>query len=277
MHNLIYLFKRYQTFLLFLVLEIMCLVIFFRNNHYQQASYLNSAQAMAASWLSRKQGVTDYLHLKQRNLELQQENASLKSKLLINLPANPLHDTQFVKQTQRDSMRETVQYGYIAARVVNNTLDQKRNYITIDRGEKQGVKKNMAVINERGIVGKITHVSANYAVAATLLSEHFNVSAQTAEGTLGKVAWDGLNIERINLSGIPQSVKLKRGDSIFSSGYSVFPEHVMIGTVLAATKPNGYFVQPAVRFSNLHHIYIINANVNIERKALEDTVATQTE
>lgn len=277
MHNLIYLLKRYQTFLFFLVLEIMCLVIFFRNNHFQQASYLNSAQAIAASWLLRKQSITDYLHLKQRNLELQQENALLKSKLKTDLPPNPLHDTNFVKKTQRDSIRETVQYNYIAARVVNNTLDQKHNYITLDHGENQGIKKNMAVINERGIVGKITHVSANYAVAATLLSEQFNVSAQTADGTLGKVAWDGLNIERINLSGIPQSVKLKRGDSIFSSGYSIFPERVLIGTVISANKPNGYFVQPAARFSNLHHVYIINANVNIERAALEDTVASQLE
>lgn len=255
----------------------MCLVIFFRNNHFQQASYLNSAQAIAASWLLRKQSITDYLHLKQRNLELQQENALLKSKLKTDLPPNPLHDTNFVKKTQRDSIRETVQYNYIAARVVNNTLDQKHNYITLDHGENQGIKKNMAVINERGIVGKITHVSANYAVAATLLSEQFNVSAQTADGTLGKVAWDGLNIERINLSGIPQSVKLKRGDSIFSSGYSIFPERVLIGTVISANKPNGYFVQPAARFSNLHHVYIINANVNIERAALEDTVASQLE
>jgi rod shape-determining protein MreC len=276
-HNLIYLLKRYQTFLLFLVLEIFCLVIFLRNNHYQQASYLNSAQAMAASWLVRKQGVTDYLHLKQRNQELLQENASLKSRLKISLPPNPLHDTSYIKNATRDSVQETYQYKYIAAKVVNNTVDQKHNYITLDRGELQGVKKNMAVINERGIVGKITHVSDNYAVAATLLSEQFNVSAQTADGTLGKIAWDGLNIERVNLSGIPQSVKLKRGDSIFSSGYSIFPEHVLIGTILSATKPNGYLVQPAARFSNLHHVYIINVNVNVERKRLEDTVAAQME
>lgn len=277
MHNLIYLLKRYQTFLLFLVLEIFCLVIFLRNNHYQQASYLNSAQAVAASWLVRKQGVTDYLHLKQRNLELLNENASLKSRLKIALPPNPLHDTSFIKNTTRDSVQETYQYKYMAANVVNNTVDQKHNYITLNRGQLQGVKKNMAVINERGIVGKITHVSDNYAVAATLLSEQFNVSAQTADGTLGKIAWDGLNIERLNLSGIPQSVKLKRGDSIFSSGYSIFPEHVLIGTVLVATKPNGYLVQPAARFSNLHHVYIVNANVNVERKSLEDTVAAQME
>lgn len=277
MHNLIYLLKRYQTFLLFLVLEIYCLVVFLRNNHYQQASYMNSAQAVAASWLVRKQGITDYLHLKQRNLELLQENASLKSRLQVNSSPNPLRDTSFVKNTIRDSIQKTYQYNYIAAKVVNNTVDQKHNYITLDHGELQGVKKNMAVINERGIVGKITHVSANYAVAATLLSEQFNVSAQTADGTLGKIAWDGLNIERVNLSGIPQSVKLKRGDSIFSSGYSIFPEHVLIGTVLTAAKPNGYFVQPAARFSNLHHVYIVNANINVERKNLEDTVAAQME
>lgn len=277
MHNLIYLLKRYQTFLLFLVLEIYCLVVFLRNNHYQQASYLNSAQAMAASWLSRKQGVADYLHLKQRNIELQRENATLRSKLKMDSPPNPLQDTSFVKQTTRDSVRETIQYNYVAARVVNNTVDQKHNYITLDRGELQGVKKNMAVINERGIVGKITHVSAHYAVAVTLLSEQFNVSAQTSDGTLGKVSWDGLNIERINLSGIPLSAKLKKGDSIFSSGYSIFPEHVLIGTVLSSVKPTGYLLQPAARFSNLHHVYIINANVNVERKALEDTVAAQSE
>ena len=135
----------------------------------------------------------------------------------------------------------------------------------------------MAVINERGIVGKITHVSPHYAVAATILSEHFNISAQTSDGTMGKVAWDGLNAETIHLSGIPQSVKLKKGDSVFSSGYSVFPEHVMIGTILKSLSPTTYQVALSTRFSNLHHVYIVNENVNIERKALEDTVANQSE
>lgn len=277
MHNLIYLLKRYQTFLLFLVLEIFCLTIFFRNNHYQQASYLNSAQFVAASWLAQKQGVTDYLNLKTRNQELLIENAKLKSQLKIPLAPNPLTDTAFVRSVVRDSVEETIQYKYIAARVVNNTVDQKHNYITLNRGEAHGVKKNMAVINERGIVGKITHVSKNYAVAATILSEQFNISAQTADGTLGKMAWDGLNNEQSVLTGIPQSVKLKRGDSLFSSGYSIFPERIPIGTVLNALKPTGYLVQLCTQFSKLHHVYIVSFQVNIERKSLEETVAAQSE
>jgi rod shape-determining protein MreC len=276
-HNLIYLLKRYQTFLLFLVLEIFCLTIFFRNNHYQQASYLNSAQSVAASLLAQKQGITDYLFLKTRNQELLNENAILKSQLKVPLPINPLNDTAFVRSVMRDSVGETIQYKYMAARVVNNMVDQKRNYITLDRGEADGVKKNMAVINERGIVGKITHVSTNYAVAATVLSEQFNVSAQTSDGTLGKVAWDGLQNEQAVLSGIPQSVKLKRGDSLFTSGYSIFPEHIPIGTVLFSLKPSGYLIQLNTKFSNLHHVYIVHFQVNVERKLLEEKVAAQSE
>ncbi|MBU3676985.1 MAG: rod shape-determining protein MreC [Chitinophagaceae bacterium] len=277
MHNLIYLFKRYKNLLFFLGLELVCLIIFFKNNHYQQASYLNSAQGLAASWFQRKQGITDYLLLKQRNAELLQENARLKSLLKVPLPVNPLHDTSFQRSFKRDSVQQTIQYNYIAARVINNTVDQKRNYITLNVGETQGVKKNMAVINERGIVGKITHVSSHYAVAATILSEHFNISAQITDGTMGKVAWDGLNSETIHLSGIPQSVKLKKGDSVFSSGYSVFPEHILIGTVLKPLSPTTYRVMLSTRFSNLHHVYIVNETMNIERKALEDTVANQSE
>ena len=277
MRNLIYLLNRYQTFLLFLVLELVCFVIFFRNNHYQQSSYLNSAQGIAAAWFSRKQSITDYLHLKQRNEELLRENAALKSQLRIPLPPNPLHDTAFQRSFVRDSISQTVQYKYLSARVINNTIDLKRNYITLNRGEQEGVKKNMAVINERGIVGKITHVSPNYAVAATILSEHFNVSAQTADGTMGKIAWDGSNSETVSLSGVPQSVKLKKGDSVFTSGYSVFPERILIGTVLKPANNTGYIVKLSARFSNLHHVYIVNESVNIERKALEDTVAAQSE
>ena len=277
MHNLIYLLKRYQTFLFFLTLELVCLIIFFKNNHYQQASYLNSAQGIAASWFKRKQSITDYLTLKQQNEALMRENALLKSRIQVIVPSNPLHDTAFERSFKRDSVQQTIKYNYVAARVINNTIDQKRNYITLDVGERNGIKKNMAVINERGIVGKITHVSPHYAVAATILSEHFNISAQTSDGTMGKVAWDGLNAETIHLSGIPQSVKLKKGDSVFSSGYSVFPEHVMIGTILKSLSPTTYQVALSTRFSNLHHVYIVNENVNIERKALEDTVANQSE
>ena len=51
------------------------------------------------------------------------------------------------------------QYEYIVARVINNSVNQRNNYITINKGSKQGIAKGMGVICNLGIVGKVVFVS----------------------------------------------------------------------------------------------------------------------
>jgi len=205
------------------------------------------------------------------NDSLMKENARLRKELGITIPLNPLTDSSDTKTIKRDSVTQTVHYKYIPAKILNNTIDQKINYITLNAGSKQGITKNMAVISPNGIVGRISHVSENYSVALSFLSDRFNVSSMVGDGTIGKLYWDGKDPDYGILSGIPQSVKLKPLDSVFTSGYGNFPEKILVGRAAQVLTGTSYKIYLSTNFRKVHFVYVIAEEVNFERIKLEDS------
>jgi rod shape-determining protein MreC len=269
--NILLLLKQFYSFFIFLFFEIICLIIVFKNNHFQQTSAINSSNKIAGLIYQKKDELVGYFHLGRVNDSLVAENAALKKQLGIPVKSNPLKDSIFSKEIMHDSLKEILHYQYLPAKVLNNTIDQKINYLTLNKGAKDGIKKNMAVISEKGVVGKIANVSEHFSIAISILSERFNISAMTSDGTVGKIVWDGKNPAMVNLSGIPQSVKLKPNDTIVTSGYSsIFPENVTIGKVAKVASPNSYKIWLSTSFSNLHFVYIVTDVVNEEKNKLEE-------
>jgi rod shape-determining protein MreC len=276
--NLILILQTYQKFFFFLFLEIICLSVFIRNNNYQFQSYLNSARGVSGSLYSKKQRLTSYLNLTEKNKALQKENAQLKSKLGTKIEKNPLRDSSFSRSVITSTGTKSIYYNYKPARILNNSFDKKNNFITLNLGRKAGIKKNMIVLGPDGVVGKITHVSANYSLAASLLSKKFTVSAITPKGTISNVKWGGLrNPYHAVLSGISQSEKLKKGDSIVTSSHSKFPPNVMIGRVVKKMKGGSnsggkYIIKLGTNFKKLQFVYIVMDEENVEIVELEDSV-----
>lgn len=272
MRNLILFIQQYNSFFVFLLLEIICFIIIFRNNTFQQASYINSSRKISGGLYAQKHKMTQYLGLRELNDSLAKDNARLKSLLAVQLTPNPLSDTSTIQVQKTDSTTKTTTYKYIPAKVLNNSIDQKINYVTLNVGAAEGIRRNMAVVNDRGIVGKISHVSQHYSVALSALSDKFVVSAMLGDGTVGKISWDGKDPEFVTLSGIPQSVKVKPLDSVFTSGYGIFPEKVFIGRAAKSNQGTSYRVWLSTLFSNLHYVYVIAENIDIERIQLEEKV-----
>jgi rod shape-determining protein MreC len=270
--NLIYLIKNYYSFFVFLILELICLLIVFKNNSYQQSSYINSARSISSKFYTKKESIVSFLTLNAVNDSLVKENARLKQALGISVSTNPLNDTSYsLTRTLDSNSKQTVHYKYIAAKVINNSTDQKINYITLNVGSRQGIKPKMAVITDNGVVGKISHVSENYSVAVSILSDRFNVNCVVPDGSIGNVKWDNKDPNIVLLKGIPLSANLKLKDSVMTSGYSIFPEKIMIGRV--AKFVNGdYQVWLSTNFNKLHYVYVVEDITNIERTILEDTV-----
>ena len=280
MRNLILILRAYQKFFFFLVLEIICLATFVRHNNYQFQSYLHSARGVSGALYARKKKVTSYLNLREKNIALLVENAKLKSKLGIGIKKNPLKDTSYSRLIASDSVKQTVFYKYYPARVLNNTFDKKNNFLTLNIGSKKGVKKNMRVIGAQGVVGIITHVSSNYSLAASILSSQFSVSSKTPEGTVSTVRWGGMrNPYYAQLSGIAQSEKLKKGDTILTSPFSRFPPNIMIGRIVKKQKGGAnsgtkYKIRLSTNFKKLNFVYVVVDDINMERIVLEDSVKT---
>jgi len=269
--NLILLIKQFHSFFIFLLLELVCLIIVFKNNNYQQSSYINSSRNVSGTFYSKKAKLTGFINLTEVNDSLMKENAALRKELGITMDVNPLKDSTFSKEIHVDSSLQTAHYTYIPAKVLNNTIDQTINYITLNVGSKQGIKKNMAVISANGIVGRISHVSENYSVALSFLSDRFNVSSMVSDGTVGKLSWDGKDPDYGILSGIPQSVKLKPRDSVFTSGFGNFPEKILVGKAAQVLNGTSYKIFLSTNFRKLHFVYVIAEEIDLERKKIEDS------
>jgi rod shape-determining protein MreC len=287
--NLIIFLRRYFNFFLFLLLEVICIVLVFRNNDFQKTAYLNSANSVSARLYNRYNNVQYYFHLKATNDSLVNENARLHNILRTSYDSVTLDNlvkTDTIRTYSTDTTRKVVgielrRYLYHAAKVVNNTVNAPINYITIHRGSANGLKPNMGVIGPSGIVGVVRSVSENYAVVLSLLSKgrNFGFSARLSHSReMGTVRWYGGDAGYALMEDVPKSVRLVKGDTVVTSGYSaLFPENIPIGYVesysLTDKGSTAYTIRIklATNFYNLQYVYVVDNMLKDEQKSLEDS------
>lgn len=275
MRNLILLIKRYYTLCIFLVLEIICLSLVFSNNSYQKTSYVNSSRAISGSFFKQRQKLTDFFYLKKVNDSLASENARLKQKIGLTTVVSALRqDSTYTKTISSDTVTQTTHYKFIPCKVLDNTIDQKRNFITLNKGSNEGIKKGWVVISAVGVVGQVAYVSEHYSVVESILSEKSVISAMVPDGNIGKIYWNGKNPDVVTLKGLPLSVKLKPTDSIVTSPYSKYPEKVLIGQPVNKKSNKGpiFEIKLSTSFRNLHYVYVIEENTSIERIKIEEVI-----
>jgi rod shape-determining protein MreC len=209
--------------------------------------------------------VNNYLHLRVVNQDLAEENARLR---------RALETRQSI--VGRDSALLKL-YDYESAKVVSNSVDMFRNFITINKGSVQGIKPGMAVINSGKAVGKVKAVSDNFAVLISLINLDEQVSATISRtGNFGTVQWDGKDPHYTTLQFIPRHVNPLPGDSIVTSGLNaVFPEKILVGVITRAhLQPNELFwdiqVELAQDFSRLQHVEVVKSLLKPEMDSLKN-------
>ena len=69
-------------------------------------------------------------------------------------------------------------YSFVMADVVNNSVTYLSNYITVNKGRKDGVEPDMGVVSERGVVGIVSTVSDHFSVVIPLLNPKFKLAAR---------------------------------------------------------------------------------------------------
>lgn len=261
--------QRHHAFILFLLLEVIAFVLIFSNNDFQRAMYLNSANRITGSIYSKYSSITDYFHLSAVNRELSEENSRLREELLYYKSLNTTPDTLLLRQ-----FTDSAQYSYIPARVINNSVTRQHNYITLDKGARDGVKPDMGIVTPSGVAGVIIHTSESFSTAISLLNLRWNVSAKLKRNNyFGSLAWDGKEYRFARLNEIPFHVDLIKGDTLVTSGYSsIFPEGMKLGVIEDFKKEGGdnfYNIQVrlSVDFKSLSYVEIIR---NVHKKEIEE-------
>ena len=256
-HILAFIWKH-NFFFLFLALEILSVLLLVNKSYYQRAVITNLTDGFTGSINSTYSSITGYFYLKQENDRLSAENAILWQRLKHGLVTTDTLTTLLVDTLNRQS------YSYTVAKVVSNSTGNRNNYIMLNKGRRHGIGHDMAVISPQGIVGTVVSVSDNFSWVMSVLNKHSKVSARIERlGQMGTVLWQGHNADKGSLTDIPVHVKVMKGDSIFTSGFSyIFPEGIMVGTVeTIKVKEGDHFYDIDFRWAadlnSLSHVYVV--------------------
>ncbi|GAA4464232.1 rod shape-determining protein MreC [Nemorincola caseinilytica] len=279
MRNFIFFIRRFFNLILFLVLEVVCIVMIQRTATLQGNDIVSSANAVSGLVYKKKSDVAYYFGLRRMNDSLLRENARLRQNIAMYNSLDTLGDS-VVRIDNSDTAKHIVrfsEYIYRTARVINNSTNATDNYITLNRGTDDGVYKSMAVISGTGVVGRVEHVSRHFASVLSVLSSKQKVSAKLKSGNIGVVIWEGRNPTTLVMTEIPQQVVVKKGDSVVTSNLSLyFPPGVLIGTVVKTeqVKKNTtqrIYLRSSTNFQNLQYVYVVENKMAQEKDELEET------
>lgn len=278
MRNFILFIRRFFNLILFITLEVVCLILITRTHAVQGVDLISSSNSMVGALYQKQNEVVYYFELKRMNDSLLNENKKLHEHIVQQQQWERVKDTIINRGFHASDTSVTLTYAnfiYRTARVINNEVSNTDNYITINRGSEDGIKKNMAVISSSGAVGKVVSVSKHFSSVISVLSEKQPISAKLHDGTFGPVVWEIGKPDVLIMKDVSQEVKIRRGDSVMTTNFSFFPENILIGRVFKVEliKKNSMqriYLHTAVNFRNLQYVYVVENTFLQEKMDLEE-------
>jgi rod shape-determining protein MreC len=215
------------------------------------------------------------------------ENEKLKSRLdeLVKLETQ-VRDLEQDNEDLRavlEKKEDLRSYDSIQATVISRNPDRWQELITIDKGEVNGIKSDMAVISSAGLIGKVKSVN-EFSSTVELISTNNtkNRISTVIQGKQDINGWiEGYDSDKkeILVKRIPNDLKVEKGSKVITSGLGgVFPKGLVVGEV-KEVKPDQYgltqtaYVKPAADFYHLEHVMVIDREMKgvSESQAEEDT------
>ena len=275
MRNIFLFIRRYFNFLLFLVLQIVCLFMLFTYNKYHNSVFMVFANEMSGKVNEKYNTVEYYFHLKKTNDSLMKANERLYNKLRKDFDIPDSLSKLVVDTIRVDSLEQYRTFLYREAKVIQNSIRDPNNYIMLQRGSRYGIRKDLGVIDQNSaVVGTVVDLNENYSVVMSMLHKQSTLSAKHKKsGEEGFISWDGKDPHFVILKDISKSAKVSKGDSIVTSGLTPrFPYGLLIGTVeeiIQEQTSNNYVlkIKTAVDFANVQFVFVID---NLKKDETEE-------
>jgi rod shape-determining protein MreC len=278
MRNLIAFIIRYNFLLLFLLFESLALVLLVNSTYYQRSVIQTAGNSISGRFYSSVSNISEYLKLRRTNELLAMENSMLRQMKSVSYLKTDTN-TFWVDDTLYKQ-----RYQYIVARVINNTVGKRNNYIMLNKGKRHGIDKDMAVITSNGVVGTVVNASENFSWVMSVLNKQTRISARIVKNNqMGTVVWTGMDHRIGTLTDIPAHVKIAKGDTITTSGFSyIFPANLMLGTIEDFRVEHGehFYVIPfrfSVDFNSLDYVYVVRNLMKKEQEQLEKSTEATNE
>lgn len=236
MRNLLQFLTRYSNFLIFIILEVVAFILIVTTHGYQQSAVCSSANNLVAGIQAVNTTIGDYFHLRSENEQLAEENAQLKTQLM-----EQANKAEFAIERDSQYVYSHLDMEYIPAKVIGLSTNKQHNYLTINKGARDGIAEDMGVVCHDGVVGIVSAVGEKYALVVPLIHTQINVSCELKNNHyVGGTQWNGRNYRYVQLTDISRHIAVHTGDTVVTSGLTpVFPEGIMIGVVSSTELSDG--------------------------------------
>lgn len=214
-----------------------------------------------------KSGMTffyTFSDVKKENEELKKKNIELENKLI--------DYDNFKNENERlgkilEFKNERNDYNYVGAHIIGKSGGSFLDGYIIDKGQKDGIEKEMVVIAADGLVGQVTSVNSNWSIVQSIVNENIAVHAiveSTRESSgIVKGYKDSNNNLLAKLWFLPMNSEIKEGDVIATSGLGkLYPKDIRIGKVISVEEDKvkvnkNAVIQPFVDFNKLEELFVI--------------------
>lgn len=209
---------------------------------------------------------------------LREDNASLRQRLqemTQHEATNQMLEQENTALRVELSMKERSRYPLLSAEVISRTSDNWYRTVLINRGSRDGVQQNMAVINWQGMVGKVSHTTPYTATVQLVLDAGFGkggfgAGARLPTGELGII--DTVQGGNVRLRFFTSDPDVELGLPVFTSGQAILPGDLLIGYVESFGSPDSAFekfvnIRPSVDFDKLDLVHVVLFTTDKDRGA----------
>ena len=204
---------------------------------------------------------TDINNLKEENEELKQKNSELEQSL------RELENIKSENETLKEYLDLTEKYGEyntIPAYIINKDISNYSKTIVINVGSDDGIKENMTVIADQGLVGHVISVTNNTAKVRTIVDTSSSVSCSLSTTDESIVCKGTLEEESaLKAMYIPDDDGIIQGDSVETSGLGgIYPKGIHVGSIKRVVNTRNAtdryaIVETAVNFDKLDTVLVI--------------------
>jgi len=201
----------------------------------------------------------DVAELASRNEALEAEISRLQAQVIELQQQNQQID---VLSALVDFARDRPAYDYVAADVIGRDPSPFLQYVIINRGSDDGLRRGMPVVTAQGLVGRISAVTAG-AARVQLITDASSIVNISLESTEASAVLQGSLIGELTLTLIPQDVGVETGELLLTSGLGGnYPPNILIGQVTGIRSRSFELfqtasVQPVVDFARLEIVLVI--------------------
>lgn len=268
---------------LFILLEAFAFLLLFNTNIHRQAIALFIENTIVGNINNSISEYKNYIGLKSENDSLRSRIAYLEGIYMQSLVDFEEYKAK-TKNVNDISLSDSVRFKYVVASIVNRSRYNDNVYYVVNKGSKDGVRKDIGVVSDAGVVGSVMSVSENYSVIIPIVNPLSQLSCQikNTDFITSLSVYNG-SINKLQMSNVPSYITIHKGDTVMTSGYSsIFPKGIKVGTISTYIKSSksrnntkffkDYIVDLFTDFDKMSYVYILVDKYDIELDSINKEI-----